>query len=268
MVGAAALAGAALAHIPSPASAHDFRLVLVRSDEPTSIEAQRGFRLAVDQSPDVSHPEGEDAGDHLGGVDVNLTEIQAGPAAAREVDDAIRGGASVVVLLVDDADIAGGVSKIARERKVVLVMPLGAPSSPAPGSIVLRSRAAAEGEPPYQAFANDYTESAGAPPTADAVSGYDAGLLIDDLIFRLGEHLRPGAELARRANEAAAQLIGSEVHIPAMETAAEDAAPASSREGPPIAVTPLVVVALIALGVGGSAAVRRQWRRRRSWLRR
>ena len=255
------LAGLAPVLIPSPASAHEFQLVVVRSDQPGSRDTQRGFRLAVDQSPDVSHPEGENAGDHLGGVDVTVVEIESGAAASRDVDEAIRRGAAVVVLLVDDAEVAADISAVAREREVVLVMPHGAASPSAAGAVVFRPRAAAERDiAAYEAFANRYADSMGTPPTTDAVSGYDAGRLIDELVLRLGGHLQPGPELARHAEDVAARLIGSEVFVPATGTAAEVSARASSREGPDLPIRPLVAVALVALG---SAAVRRSSRRRR-----
>jgi hypothetical protein len=37
-----------------------------------SVDADRGFRLAVDQPPDVSDAPGADPGGHLGDVDVDL----------------------------------------------------------------------------------------------------------------------------------------------------------------------------------------------------
>jgi hypothetical protein len=36
------------------------------------LEFINGFQLAVDQSPDISHPEGQEGGDHLGAMDVNI----------------------------------------------------------------------------------------------------------------------------------------------------------------------------------------------------
>lgn len=51
-----------------------------------------GFRLAVDQSPDVSHPPGEDAGDHLGAVDVELIVVED----AAQPDVALRAALDLI----------------------------------------------------------------------------------------------------------------------------------------------------------------------------
>ena len=59
-----------------PASAHDLTVV-VSALSAESVDAGRGLMLAVDQSPDVSHTSGAGAGDHLGGVDVELIAIGA-----------------------------------------------------------------------------------------------------------------------------------------------------------------------------------------------
>lgn len=60
-----------------PVSAHDLTVVVVSALSAESVDAGRGLMLAVDQSPDVSHTSGAGAGDHLGGVDVELIAIGA-----------------------------------------------------------------------------------------------------------------------------------------------------------------------------------------------
>lgn len=51
---------------PSPASAHEFALPLVLPTEPG----------ASADGPDMGHPAGADAGDHLGDVDVDIVVIE------------------------------------------------------------------------------------------------------------------------------------------------------------------------------------------------
>ncbi len=56
---------------PSPAGADEFRVQLLIQSAQVDADAYRdGFQLAVDQSPDVSHPAGVEGGDHLGAMDV------------------------------------------------------------------------------------------------------------------------------------------------------------------------------------------------------
>jgi hypothetical protein len=75
----------------SPALADEFALgILIEAghDESDGVEFMRGFQLAIDQSPDVSHPQGVEGGDHLGSMDVVIVLADDGDSADRILNDA------------------------------------------------------------------------------------------------------------------------------------------------------------------------------------
>lgn len=72
-----------------------------------------GLRLAIDESPDVGHAPGSDAGDHLGGVDVEVIELgqRSGDDAGEAVREAVDAGATLVVV-VGEAEAVAAVSRV------------------------------------------------------------------------------------------------------------------------------------------------------------
>ncbi|GBE24942.1 hypothetical protein BMS3Bbin02_01224 [bacterium BMS3Bbin02] len=59
----------------SPAFADEFRVGILLDPATSDSTFMEGFQLAVDQSPDVSHPPGVEGGDHLGSMDVVMVVI-------------------------------------------------------------------------------------------------------------------------------------------------------------------------------------------------
>lgn len=212
MVGGAIVAATLWVGAP-PAMAHEFKVVLVESDTETAADARRGFRLAVDQSPDVSHPPGEEAGDHLGGVDVDIVSVQgASPSVAAEVRSLLDAGASAVVVLAGGSGADAAIASARARNKLVLA--IGATASPtaAPGLVVLRGGSPSD-ERRFAAFVEAFAETTGSDPTEAAALGYDAGMLLDALVRGLGEDLTPGANLAAAVNAASDQLVLAKLDV-------------------------------------------------------
>lgn len=190
-----------------PAMAHEFKVVLVESDTEVAADARRGFRLAVDQSPDVSHPPDEEAGDHLGGVDVDIVSVQvASPSVAEEVTGLLDAGASAVIVLATGHGADAAIASAASRRKMVVTMDTKASRAPVPGVITLRTDGPSD-EGRFEAFVDAYAQAAGSKPTEASALGYDAGVLLDAVVRELGEDLAAGPALAAATNAAADQLI-------------------------------------------------------------
>lgn len=198
---------------PPPALAHQFSMVVVSAESVQSRDARRGLVAAVDQSPDVGHTPGPDAGDHLGGVDVDLIAIDEGedPTTADRVGELLDAGASaVVVLLVPES--ARAISAAAATRdKLALVVSDSVPSD-RPTSLLLHPRPSAEPDGPSVADATTALRDAlSDEPTRAALLGYDAGRLLDKITAQVGEALRPSGRLMTVAREASADLAASRV---------------------------------------------------------
>jgi len=77
---------------PVLASADVFKLGVLLdktiSEDGTSTFME-GFRIAVDQSPDISHPVGIEGGDHLGGIDVEIITVDTA-RTTEEFTEAVR----------------------------------------------------------------------------------------------------------------------------------------------------------------------------------
>ena len=263
-----AAAGAVLAFSWSaapPASAHEFTVVVVSAGAAESVDAGRGFRLAVDQSPDVSHAPGADAGDHLGGVDVELVAVGDGEADRTEdrVGDLLDGGASaVVILLVPWA--ADAIAAAAAERdKLALVVGDGGASRIPNETLLLRRRDAGNvDEAGVAAATTGFREAFGNEPTPAALLGYDAGRLLDMIVARFGHVLRPTEPLIAAALAAEAELAFSRVVAAGGDEGVEAGARArgESGHGPDIGWS----AALAAAAVVAAGAVVVIVRRRRS----
>lgn len=236
-------------HAP-PALAHEFTVVMVSAGSAQSEGARRGFQVAVDASPDVSHPPGADAGDHLGGVDVDLVAVDDGErrSTADRVGDLLDGGAvAVVVLLVPSAAEAIGAAAAARDKLALVVSNSGA-SIAKRRALLLRPRASTDDEAAGVAAATTALRDAlGDEPTRAVLLGYDAGRLLDTLTAQIGEDLQPSEQLTAAALAASANLASSRV-IAAVDTAeaGEGAAGGTNGRGDRGAV--LAAVALIAAG--------------------
>ena len=215
----------------SPAVAHEFTLVVVEADGEAGADARRGFRLAVDQSPDVSHPPGEDAGDHLGGVDVDIVSIDAGlPSVADEVSALLDSGASAVVVLAGGRGAEGATAAATARRRPVFTIGAEDSTEPDPGQIRLRPREPVD-DRRFADFEAAFAAATGAAPSVAATLGYDAGKLVDAVVSSLGEHLEPGPALAEAATDAAEELVVAEVDIGGETSAVRETA--SDPQPPP-----------------------------------
>ena len=185
-----AIATVGLLAAAPPAAAHKVGVVVVAPPGSTTFE---GFRLAVDQSPDVSHPPGSRAGDHLGGVDVDVTLVEARsrPAdAGRRAARAVRSGARLVVVLAPPSVaselvprvridgtlivVAGRRAALPKDRALPVVL-----LSRRPSRSVNRERLARF----EQAFARRHAST----PGPAARRGYDAARLLDRILARRGD---------------------------------------------------------------------------------
>ena len=211
-----------------PAAAHRFSIVVVTSDVAASAEAMRGFRVAVDESPDVTHAAGEEAGDHLGGIDVDVVTVDAGApeATVAQVQQGLDAGAAAVITLVAGAS-ASDVSDVAAARGVLSVaVDVDAGGTGPAGDVVLRPRPIDQrdtgvSERFTSAFADEYRTSA----TEAARLGYDAGRLLDRLVGEFGEVLQPSKRLAAAALDAQEDLVAAAVEVPAGGAAEPPPAP-------------------------------------------
>lgn len=250
-----------------PASAHEFSVVVVSARSAESVDAGRGFRLAVDESPDVSHAPGSDAGDHLGGVDVDLVAVEDGEDSrtADLVGDLLDEGASAVVVLLVPST-ADAIAAAAAERdKLALVVEDGGTSRIPNQSLLLRPRDAGNvDEAGVAAATMAFREAFGDEPTPAALLGYDAGRLLDTIVARIGHVLRPTEPLIAAALAGDAELTSSRA-IAAGAAEGEDAEPggrATGESGDGADIRRSAVLAAAALVAAGAVVV--MVRRRRS----
>ena len=236
-----------------PAQAHEFVLVAVAPTEAS--DARAGFQVAIDESPDVTHPPGQEAGDHLGGVDVEVITVESsveGASTPQRVEELLDRGASAVVVLAETPFAAGVANAAAdRDKLAVLIAPADWDSLPA-GVILLRPRH----EPANsatEAFNERFVAEYGRTPRNEAARGYDVGRLLESLVADAGEDLAPRTQLVAAARSAGG-LVASRVEV--VGPAARD----RRRDGAAFAVTAGVAVAVV-LGAAGAAGV--LWNRKR-----
>ena len=144
---------------PSEVWAHEITIGIVIS--PTSgLDSDAlldGVWKAIDESPDVGHAPGPDAGDHLGGVDVVLMVETDSTSSSESV--ASMTGASIIVVAGDSVAIQEAARVIGESSFLVAVAPSGDIESV--GSVTLLVHA----------------------PGAESLDvGYDVGQFLDTLI--------------------------------------------------------------------------------------
>jgi hypothetical protein len=243
----------------SPALAHELTLVIVEAEGGATADAGRGFRLAVDQSPDVSHPPGEDAGDHLGGVDVELVSVDAGlPSTIREVNELLDSGATALIVLSGGSDTEALIASAAARGKVVVAIEASHSMVGGEGGIRLRSGGRPD-EGRFAAFAAAYAAASGSAPSDAAALGYDAGRLVDAVVLDLGEHLEPGPALTEAAVAASDGLVLADLEV-GRETVARAERPSHERSPSPSGS--LLTAAAASAGIVALAAAAVALRRR------
>ena len=166
-----------------PAYGDGFTLVVVVDGDERTDPAARGLRMAVDESPDVSHPAGPEGGDHLGGVDVDLRRIRAGRIdTMQHIQAALDSGASAVVVL--SRSVTPTIGTVGQIRRRLTIVGTTRPVSRNAATIVLRSVAS---------------------------SRRDAGRLVDRLVADVGAPLEPEAAVAAAPKLALDALIGGAI---------------------------------------------------------
>jgi len=184
----AAMVGLALG--ATPASADEFTIAILVDP---GVEAgagatfMEGFQIAVDQSPDVSHPEGVEGGDHLGSMDVVMLVVEGALDPDEFVQAAIEliesDGVAFVVADVSPEATAALFGPVTDAEVMLLTMSDTGGTEFAP---TLFFFPAAE-HPGAEAllvdrtptFSDAYTTRYGQPPSAAANRGYMAGRLVD-----------------------------------------------------------------------------------------
>ena len=84
--------------------ADEFSLSVVLDPSYTEADKQAfidGFQLAVDESPDISHPAGVESGDHLGGIDVEISLSDSFNAAQDLQSYVIEASRTADIVVVD-----------------------------------------------------------------------------------------------------------------------------------------------------------------------
>ena len=207
----------------SPALAHEFSIALVTAagsrSSPDAAEVQAGWRLAVDQSPDVSHPAGPDAGDHLGGIDVRVTAVDGSdPAAAgTRIRTQLRDGVTVAVVIASPATEQVVSAAVAGTDTLLLTAgPAGRASQVTPADLSLMQR-----QPPgtSDAFTEAFRVAYGRPPTADAALGYDAGRLLDAAVAAAPDGVEDSLAIVRSAAQRSTVLMFSALQVAPTESA-------------------------------------------------
>jgi len=170
----------------APALADEFTVGVVLESPVSDPTFMDGFRLAVDQSPDVSHPAGVEGGDHLGSMDVAIVVVESSRgldeivAATRDLVSA--DGAAIVVADVSSATSAAVATFPTGPEALVIIVGDSTLTGRAvpPGTFVIgpeqMEAVLANQVPPLrEAFVARY----GSTPSPAASRGFVVGRLID-----------------------------------------------------------------------------------------
>lgn len=162
-----------------PAQAHEVGVVVicggsVFADISGACNGIEGLKLGIDESPDVGHVPGSDAGDHLGGVDVELLVL-----------DLLLVERAEIVVILEPAEVAA-VAREAAGRAVLLVavLPAGAdiPVLRPDRTIVLRLALPAVASGTTADFGTAFAAVHQRPPTAADQIGYDMSQVLDAVL--------------------------------------------------------------------------------------
>ena len=225
-----------------PALAHEFALALVTPTSgsavpgPAGRDVVDGFRLAVDRSPDVSHPAGADAGDHLGGIDVEVSIIDGSqPREAAEAvrDQAAAGLTAAVVIAAEPTARAVTAELEASSVLLVLAEGAGASAVSAAGGLRLTQRSSPRDSAVAGEVAAAFERAHGRDLSPAAALGYDAGRLLDAAVARAGDGVEDLGSVVAAASELDGELVSSRVSAPKEPTAPRRrAASADAASGP------------------------------------
>lgn len=265
---AGALSAVALLASTPAAGAHEVGLVVV-ADADTAGKAIDGFRLAIDQSPDVSHAPGPDAGDHLGGIDVDVTVVERGAQlTARRVAREISSGARIVVVLPPGSDSREIVPGIRAQGTLIVVAGTRAalPEKPELPVVLLGTRPVRRVDRERAArFERVFARRYGRAPGRADRRGYDAGRLLDRVLARLGEGPFVEPALSTAVARADRALVGATASVVPAVARDDDAGMSAGGDGIPVAAMVTAAGLAVTLLVG-SFALRLGRRRRRSTI--
>lgn len=243
----------AVVHLPA-AEAHEFRVAHVVGAGIAGEDASLGFQLAVDESPDVSHAPGADAGDHLGGVDVAVDVIRSDSRVAgleTGIRSALENGTSVVAITLPGRwpGLERVAQMVAEADAVLVVAAADAVTGLSSGSIVIEPRSSDAVGGPVARVSDAFMAAHRRAATEAALAGYDAATVIDVIVSRLGHDLSPSDIVPDVIGGTDEKLVSGDA------TVVSDAAPApSTAEQPGVQrrnglAIPLLIVASSALAV-------------------
>lgn len=164
-----------------PAGAHEITVAVAIStalDEAVSKDLGDGLRLAIDQSPDIGHAPGSAAGDHLGGVDVKLTEIT-------EIDDLARqdiSGALILIVAGDAATVTAAAVDLRPGSGFITALVIGQGEINLDLPIAILRPTESSNAVTYVPFAEAFEARFTRAPSHAAANGFDVGQLLDSLI--------------------------------------------------------------------------------------
>lgn len=248
-----------------PALAHEFKLALVTPAAETAgpvngTDVRDGFRLAVDQSPDVSHAPGTEAGDHLGGVDVDISLIDgSAPAtASRAVERQLTAGLTAVVVIAPAAITRAVAAELEGTSALLLV---GHASGDGPEAIGHALRLAqndrwAAGSSRAERFVAQFERAYGRAPSSSAALGYDAGRLLDAAVADASDGVEDLESVVAAATGRSDVLVSSELReVPGLSSGPDTAPPAETRDESVSGELLLLGAAAVLLAVLGARQV-------------
>lgn len=235
----------------NPAGAHEITVAVAISttSEESGIvtsDLLDGLRLAIDQSPDIGHAPGSEAGDHLGGVDVEL--IDTGDIAIAGARDFARqtttAGASILVVVGDVGIVTALSAEVDPESGFLVALLTGQGGVDSNLPIALLRPTGRGDSMAYGEFADAFEGAFERAPSESAANGFDIGQLLDSLI---GE--TDGAIPDSASFNAVAEAVSARLTTTALEPVEETRVPtvqSRSENGPwPLLLTGVVVTGAV-----------------------
>lgn len=210
----------------NPAGAHEITVAVaisttIEESGTVTSDLRDGLRLAIDQSPDIGHAPGSEAGDHLGGVDVEL--IDGGDIAIAEVADfarqTITGGASILVVVGDAGTITATAAEVDPESGFLVALLTGQGEVDSNPPIAVLRPASSGDSIAYGEFAEAFEATFARAPSESAANGFDIGQLLDSLIGHTDGAIPDAASLQAVTVNVNALLTSTELD-PVKETQA------------------------------------------------
>jgi len=240
------------------------------TSEPPDSSFMEGFQIAVDQSPDVSHPEGVEGGDHLGSIDVVLLVADGGGSEADLVGivtDMVDGG-EVAILVVDLSDEAvETLLALLAEANIMLISMSAGGGNGFPTAVSFfdatgGAQALLTDRTP--SFDDTYAAIHNGPPPPSAARGYIAGRLVDIAVEATDRDPFDVSTLAEALATAGVPelaedgAIGTDNGSPAATAQVQQAPPISPEgQGTPTWVVGGIVAAIAVLLIGAAGFIRR-----------